>query len=157
MTERLEGKGAVKTIEKAVEQKKIDDKKRKPWEEKETFRIVFQGKSIQFEKTRAEVIEAIYETNRYFHGRGIVTFNEFLNYLGLDSVPEGDERGWEIYIGEAIYGYTWIDFGLKECYDEPWVTEIYMPIYPHFFEEEECENELNEGCKKYLSDGKKDN
>lgn len=154
MTEKLDGKGARKTIEKAVEQKKIDDKKGKPWDKPETFRIIFQGHSIQFEKPRSEVIEAFYETNRYFHGRGIITFNEFLQYLDQESVPEGDDRGWECCVGEAVYGYTWIDFGLKECIDEPWVTEIYFPVYPHFFEEEECEKEIEEGVYKHLSDNK---
>lgn len=149
MTDKLSGKDTSKVIEKAVEQKKLDEKAGKPWEEKETFRIVFQGQSIQFEATRAFVIEAIYETNRYFHGRGIVTFNEFLQYLGQPSVPEGDDRGWEAYVGEAVYGYSWIDFGLKECIDEPWVTEIYMACYPHFFEQEDCEKEIEEfGCEK---------
>lgn len=149
MTEQLSGKGAVKTIEKAVEQKKLDEKAGKPWQEKEEFRIIFQGHSIQFESTRADVIEAIYETNRYFHGRGVVTFNEFLGYLGQEPVgKEGDERGWEQYVGEAVYGYSWIDFGLKECEDEPWVTEIYMACYPHFFEEEDCQREIDEGVGK---------
>ncbi len=156
MTEKLDGKGAVKTIEKAVEQKKIDEKNGKPWEEKEQFRIVFQGQSIQFEATRSFVVEAIYETNRYFHDRGVVTFNEFLQWLGQPPVEEGDNRGWEIYIGESIYGYTWIDFGLKECEDEPWITEIYMPVYPHFFEEEMCEEEIERGCKKLGIGGPKD-
>lgn len=151
MTNKLNGKGASKFVEKAVEQKKLDEKKGKPWEEKEHFRIVFQGKSINFEATRADVIEAIYETNRYFHGRGIVTFNEFLYYLGQPSVDEGDDRGWEEYVGEAVYGYTWIDFGLKECIDEPWVTEIYMPVYPHFFDQEDAEAEVEEECKKLSS------
>lgn len=156
MTEKLDGKGARKTIEKAVEQKKLDEKKGKPWEEKEQFRIIFQGHSIQFEDTRANVIEAMYETNRYFHGRGIVTFNEFLHYLGQEPVEEGNDRGWEVYVGEAVYGYSWIDFGLKECEDEPWITEIYMPVYPHFFEEEDCEAEIEEGCRKLGIGGPKD-
>lgn len=151
MTEKLDGKGAVKTIEKAVEQKKIDEKNGKPWEKPETFRIVFQGKSIMFEEVRAKVIEAFYEANRYFHGRGQITFNEFLSCLGLNSVEEGDDRGWEQYVGEAVYGYTWIDFGLKECIDEPWVTEIYFPVYPHFFEEDECYKEIEEGVGKLSS------
>lgn len=152
MTAKFEGQGAVKTIEKAVEEKNgtgKDKKKLKPWEQKEHFRIVFQGHSILFESTRAEVMEAFYETNRYFHGRGQVTFNEFLEALGQESVPEGDDRGWEQYVGEAVYGYTWIDFGLKECEDEPWVTEIYMPVYPHFFEEDECNAEIEEGLTKW--------
>lgn len=154
MTEQLGGKGAAKTIEKAVEQKKLDEKAGKPWQEKEQFRIVFQGRSIQFESTRADVMEAIYETNRYFHGRGQVTFNDFLRYLGQEPVgKEGDERGWEQYVGEAVYGYSWIDFGLKECEDEPWITEIYMACYPHFFEEEDCHREIDEGIGKLYGSG----
>lgn len=154
MTDRLSGKDTSKVIEKAVEQKKLDEKAGKPWEEKEQFRIVFQGHSIQFEDTRANVIEAIYETNRYFHERGIITFNEFLHFLGQPPVEEGDDRGWEAYVGEAVYGYSWIDFGLKECIDEPWVTEIYMACYPHFFDQEDCENEIEEFCCGKLESGK---
>lgn len=154
MTEKLEGKGAAKTIEKAVEQKKLDEKNKKPWDIKENFRIVFQGQSILFESTRSDVITALYETNRLFRTKGVITFNEFLQYLGQNSVPGGDDRGWESYVGEAVYGYSWIDFGLKECEDEPWVTEIYMPVYPHFFDEEECEKEIDE-IYEANNDGKK--
>ena len=148
MTETLGGTGARKTIEKAVEQKRIDEKNGKPWESKEMFRIVFQGHSIQFEDTRANVMEALYETNRYFHGRGRITFNEFLHFLDQAPVDEGEDRGWEAYVGEAVYGYTWIDFGLKECEDEPWITEIYMPVYPHFFDEDDCQDEIEDGVRK---------
>ena len=152
MTEKLEGKGAAKVIEKATEQKKIDEKAGRSWENKEQFRIVFQGKNLMFEKSRNDVIEAIYEANRRFHIYGTLTFNEFLGFLGEEPVgKEGDDRGWEAYIGEAVYGYSWIDFGLKECEDEPWVTEIYMAVYPHFFNEEECYAEIDEGCKKLSS------
>lgn len=156
MTDKLSGKGAAKFVEKAAEQKKIDEKAGKPWSQKQQFRIIFQGKSIQFEETRENVIEAIYSTNRYFHERGIITFNEFLHYLGQPPVDEGDERGWECYVGEAVYGYTWIDFGLKQCDDEPWVTEIYMACYPHFFDQDDAESEIEEGCKKLMTDSFRD-
>lgn len=152
MTTKLSGNGAEKVIEKAIEQKKLDEKKGKPWEEKEQFRIIFQGHSIQFESTRIHVMEAIYELNRYFHIRGLVTFNEFLRYLEQPALPEGDDRGWEVYIGEATYGYTWIDIGLKECEDEPWITEIYMAVYPHFLDEEACDEEIEQGIRKLASE-----
>lgn len=148
MTDRITTPGTAKLIEGAVDQKVKDEKKGKPWEQKEKFRIKFQGQIIEFESTRVDVIEAIYEANRYFHGRGILTFNEFLHMLGQPPVEEGDDRGWECYIGEATYGYTWIDFGMKDCPDEPWVTEIYMACYPHFFDEDECDHEIEEGLKK---------
>lgn len=146
MTAKFEGKGAVKAIEKAVDEKNGDKekKKAKPWEQKEQFRIVFQGHSILFESTRADVMEAIYELNRTFHSIGHASFNDFLQYLGQKGLPEGDDRGWQDYVGRQVYGYSWIDIGLKECEDEPWVTEIYMACYPHFFEEEECRAELEE-------------
>ena len=153
MTDRLQGKGSSKIIEKAVEQKKLDEKNRKPWEENETFRIRFQGQTRDFKSTRADVIEALYETNRYFQGRGIITFNEFLSYLGQDPMEGGDDRGWEAHVGEAVYGYIWIDFGLKECEDEPWITEIYFACYPHLFDEEEAYAEIEEGCVKKIESG----
>lgn len=153
MTDKLSGKGSSKIIEKAVEQKKLDEKNRKPWEEKETFRIVFQGHTIEFQSTRADVIEALYETNRYFQGRGLITFNEFLAYLDQDSVEGGDDRGWEAHVGEAVYGYIWIDFGLKQDEDEPWITNIYFAVYPHLFDEDEAYAEVEEGCQKWLTSG----
>ena len=135
------------------EQKKLDEKNRKPWEEKETFRIRFQGHTIEFQSTRADVIEALYETNRYFQGRGLITFNEFLAYLGQDSVEGGDDRGWEAHVGEAVYGYIWIDFGLKQDEDDPWITDIYFAVYPHLFDEDEAYAEVEEGCQKWLTSG----
>ena len=155
MADKLDGKGSSKIIEKAVEQKKLDEKAHKPWNVEETFRIRFQNQTIEFKSTRSDVIEAFYETNRYFQGRGHVTFNEFLQYLGQKSVKEGDDRGWEAYVGEAVYGYTWIDFGLKQCEDEPWITDIYFAVYPHFFDEEDCYTEIDEDCKKLLSSPEK--
>lgn len=153
MTKKLEGPTAAKHIEKAVEQKKNDEKEGKPWTVKQQFRITFQGRSIQFESTRYDVMAAIYELNRRFHDRGVVVFNEFLEYLGQKdkACPDGDDRGWEVYIGETIYGYTWIDIGLKECPDEPWVTEIYMPVYPHLLDDELASEELLEEGGKYSS------
>ena len=58
MTDEINGKGSSQIIEKAVEQKKLDEKNNKPWEKKETFRIIFQNQTIEFESTRADVIEA---------------------------------------------------------------------------------------------------
>lgn len=148
MTDKLDGKGSARIIEKAVEQKKLDEKTSKPWDVKERFRIRFQNKVIEFESSRADVIEALYCANRYFQGRGMLTFNQLLEFFNQEPVEEGDDRGWEAYVGEAIYGYTWIDFGLKECEDDPGATDIFFAVYPHFFDEEQCNAEIEEGCKK---------
>lgn len=156
MTDRLSGNGSSKIIERAIEQKKIDEKNHKSWEKTETFRVAFQGETLEFESTRDKVIEAFYEANRYFQGRGILTFNEFLDLLDQQLLndeikKEGDIRGWEAHVGEAVYGYIWIDFALKQCEDEPWITEIYFPVYPHLFDEDEAYDEIDEGCVKKIS------
>jgi len=151
MTEKLVGKETSKFVEKAVEQKKICESKKQPWEEPTQFRIVFQGHSILFESTRADVMTAIYELNRLFHERGSATFNKFLEYLGQDPIDEGWERGWEQYIGETTYGYSWIDIALKQCEDEPWITEIFMVVYPHFLEEDYVDEEIEEFPSKISS------
>ena len=148
MTDKLDGKGSSRIIEKAVEQKKLDEKTSKPWDVKERFRIRFQDKVIEFESSRADVIEALYCANRHFQGRGMLTFNQLLEFFNQEPVEEGDDRGWEAYIGEAIYGYTWIDFGLKECEDDPGSTDIFFAVYPHFFDEEQCNAEIEDGCRK---------
>lgn len=155
MTDHISGTGTSNIIERAVEQKKIDDKNNKSWSKKDIFRIVFQGQTIEFESTRDKVIQAFYETNRLFQGKGIVTFNEFLGFLDQQIIDdkiqkEGDRRGWEMHVGEAVYGYSWIDFGLNENKDEPWVTEIYFPVYPHLFDEDEAYAEIDDGCTKKL-------
>lgn len=154
MTDQLDGKGSSKIIEKAVEQKKLDEKARKPWDKEEQFRIQFQNQIIEFTSTRADVIEALYQANRYFVGRGMLTFNEFLEILGQESVEGGDDRGWEAYIGETVYGYVWIDFGLSPSDDDPDVTDIHFAVYPHFFDEASCEEEIDEGCVKQLPEAK---
>lgn len=155
MTDEIAGKGSSTIIERAIEQKKLNEKNNKPSNDRQLYRIVFQGQTIEFESTNEQVMKAFYETNRLFQGKGIVTFNEFLNFLDqqiLDEkiAKEGDIRGWEAYVGEAVYGYTWIDFGMSPSKDEPWITEIYFPVYPHLFDEEEAYKEIDAGCTKKL-------
>ena len=145
MSEKLNGHGATKVVEKAVEQKKLDETNKKPWNVKEIFRIEFLGKRIEFESTRADAMEALYQTNRIFQLKEVVTFNEFLQFLGQDKVDGGDERGWEAYLGDSIYGYTWIDFGLKQSDEEPWITDIYFSVQPHPFDEVQCYEEIESG------------
>ena len=151
MADRIGGKGSSQIIEKAVEQKKLDTKSNKPWNKKETFRVVFEGQTIEFESTREDVLTAFYEANRRFQTKGILTFNEFMDILDQQILNDevfrkGNERGWEAYVGEAVYGYTWIDFSLQPVEDEPWITEIYFPIYPHLFDEEEAYTEIEKTC-----------
>ena len=66
MVDRIDGKGSSKIIEKALEQKKIDDKLPEKTGNEEWFRVTFQNQVITFKSTRADVIEGLYEANRYF-------------------------------------------------------------------------------------------
>lgn len=149
MHKKLDGEGAVKTVEKAVEQEKEDKKKNRPWQDKSWFSIKFEKAEIKFQSTREEVISGLYEANRYFIGRGSLSFNNFLEFLGLapkDYLTEeeyslADLEGWDQYTGEALYGYCWIDFALMEKPMED-VTEIYMPFQPHPMDYEEARKEI---------------
>lgn len=89
-----------------------------------------------FELYEREVMDAEYHTNRNFIMAGSITFNGFLEMLGLPSMPNGDEIGWCI-----CDGYMWIDFE-HELMHKPDGTPYYMvqSIFPPSTEEEleEC-------------------
>lgn len=158
MVDRIDGKGSSKIIEKAVEQKKIDDKSGQTQTGKEWFRITFQDQVVEFQSTKADVLEGLYEANRYFQLKGMLTFNEFLECFKCEPMKGGDDRGWEAYVGEAVYGYTWIDFYLNQDEGNPSFTDIDFAVYPHPFEEDEAYAEIDEFCKKKITDGSdKDN
>lgn len=63
-----------------------------------------------FESTFAGISDAEYELNRLFVLRGDATMKDFLDMLGIPSVPSADKYGWGEYIGEVKYGYRWVDF-----------------------------------------------
>jgi len=103
------GEAADYTVQRGIEQDERDaDDDRPPWDEVQTFYFEPYGKF--FERTMQEVFEAEYHINRNLQLRGNVTVNEFLDFLGLEHVSSGDELGWNLYDGEAFYGYQWIDF-----------------------------------------------
>lgn len=149
MTDRIGGAGTSKFIEKAVEQKKLEEKADKDdqaWEKRRKFKLKFEGETLEFESTLADVTTACYFANRQFILYGILTFNEFLNLLDQQMLTdkaskEGDRRGWEACVGEAVYGYSWIDIDIVDS-DEPDVKEITFPVYPHLFDEEEAYKEV---------------
>ena len=119
-----------------------------PWTEVRTFYI--DGQPELFERTMEQVWKAEFEANRKFIQEGCVTLNDFYRLLGLPEIPEGDKRGWESYIGEAYYGYTWIDFAHEDytLQSELVVTEIRMVCDPHPLTEEEASAEIDEAIKE---------
>jgi hypothetical protein len=58
-----------------------------------------------FESSINRVIQAEYFLNRDYTLAACASLNQFYNYLGLESIPEGDELGWSC--GSGIY---WLDF-----------------------------------------------
>ena len=61
-------------------------------------------------RTMAEVIDAEYQVNREFALAGCASFNTFLDALGVDPIPSGEDIGWSQDAGAIFYGYGWIEF-----------------------------------------------
>lgn len=99
--------------------------------------LVFEGESLfydefsgrYFKSTIDAVRAAEYEINRNFALRGYCELNEFYELLGLEPTDYGWSIGWNQYIGETSYGYTWIDFNhqIEETDDG---LEYYIISYP---------------------------
>lgn len=137
--ETLCGPGTNAAVEKAIKQEKKDaEEDRPPWDEVQTFYLDCCGKPIFFERTMEQVMQAEYSANRYFILNGSISLNEFLELLGLEPAPIGNEIGWEAYIGETQYGYRWIDFNHRWFVtdDRLTVCSIDMPFGPHSVMEE---------------------
>lgn len=63
-----------------------------------------------FTTTMAAVLNAEYHINRNLALRGECSLNEWLSFLGLDDVKNGDEMGWDINkMVEEMDSY-WLDF-----------------------------------------------
>ncbi len=134
-----------RAITDAIEDEREDKaEERPPWDEVQTFYL--EGYPKFFEATMEQVRCAEYVLNRNFVLRGDATFNEFLRFLGLDDIGEdGEKIGWERYIGEAFYGYSWVDFDhiYRVTDDGMSICEIHMPFAPHGFDEEDWSCEEN--------------
>lgn len=128
-------------IMKAIEQEKKDkEDNRPPWDEFQIFYLDCYSKGKFFERTMQQIMDAEYNANRWFILNGQLTLNEFLRILDLEPVEEGDEIGWDDYIGETLYGYRWIDFCHRHYQTDDGldVCAIDLPFEPHPLSEE-CE------------------
>ena len=69
----------------------------------------------------ASVLTAMYHVNRNLTIRGYVTLDEYYDFLGIDTIENGDILGWCM---EQLDGASWLDFDNKlvkmddglECY-----------------------------------------
>lgn len=136
--EMLCGPGTNAAIDKAIQQEKKDiEDDRPPWDETQTFYI--EGQSQFFTSTMEKVIRAEYLLNRCFIGQGSVMLNDLFELLNIPKTEEGDYVGWDEYIGEAHYGYKWIDFYHRYYTTEDGmsVCAIDMPFGPHRLDEDD--------------------
>ena len=110
--------------------------------QKEWFVIHFRDDDILFESTFISVLQATYDINKLFSGIGTVTFNQALGFFKQPEVEDGEDYGWDTYLGEAFYGYSWIDFEYRQGkFKGKDVTFIDMTFDPHCLTEEELEEE----------------
>lgn len=58
--------------------------------------------------------KAKYNLNKLFQQTGVVTINDLYGFLGIEKVPGGDERGWDVGMFDVINSMCledyWIDF-----------------------------------------------
>ena len=75
---------------------------------------------------------AMKNINRNMQLKDAVTFNEWLDFLGLDHIDAGDMYGWSTWSDE-FYGYKFIDFWLDdlEFKDGTPYKLITYPFMPH--------------------------
>ena len=90
--------------------------------EPEITRIFYDSYSGRyFETSIGKVIQAEYHLNRNFMLCGVVSLNDFYEFLGLEKTDIGYEVGWSNYNGD-IY---WIDFNhVKTELDDG--TEVFV-------------------------------
>lgn len=106
----LYGNDADVQVRAAIASDKIDrEKVGKSSDEKYLFYEELSGQ--YFERTKEEVLAAEYHFNRnYILRGGYGCLNEFYEFLDLPRTDFGDALGWSVWMGEAFYGYTWVDF-----------------------------------------------
>ena len=102
---------------RSITRKRDPFEKLMPCEPEEQTYLFYEPISREFiRRTFKEVIEAEYHLNRNFVLRGYTDVDELHDFLGMNRLPfeKGKELGWSMYMGEAYYGYDWIDFYHKE-------------------------------------------
>lgn len=88
----------------------------------------------QFEAYEREIMDAEYHFNRNYTMRGCASVNEWLEFLGLPSIKQGEDLGWSIT--QELY---WVDFEHRHVVNDDG-SEVYFinPVwYPWDNYEEE--------------------
>lgn len=121
------GEEADYRIEKRIAEGKMADSFT---DEKFIFRCDYFDDDIV--RTKEDVFNAFYHTNRNFALRGYSPLRELKEFLGVETRDLDTELGWSMYVGPEYYGYSWIDYYLEEVTDPDGikVLEIRFPFDP---------------------------
>lgn len=86
-----------------------------------------------FNATLNAVLNAEYHINRNLQLRGEVSINEFYEFVGIPSVENGDNIGWNMDYMLTAIGSTWLDFdndhtklddGMECCIVSPFIEPL---------------------------------
>ena len=103
------GEDTDQAIQESIAEDKYDDVH--VYSNEDNMRLFYEehyGK--YFERTMEEVLSAEMQVNQSFVENGVVTLNEFYEFLDLDPIPGGDLIGWEPDSMIEFYGHSWINF-----------------------------------------------
>ena len=89
-----------------------------------------------FSASMEDVLYEISQINRMLHVNGEICVNEYLDFLGLPEEDWGWGLGWSEYVGEASYGYRWIDIVPEETEitvngETKTIYKLWIPFMPH--------------------------
>jgi hypothetical protein len=107
--EELYGKDADREIKEEIAKDKYEETDIQVDDGTEMFYDNFSGQ--YFTSTTEKVQRAEYQINRDLSMRDWATVNEFYEYLGIPTIPGGDELGWSTCMNFDYYWQSWIDFG----------------------------------------------
>lgn len=136
--EEVHGEGADNEIKEAVARGKYEHVKEEVQNDKPDGKDVYlffdEYSNRYFWKSFNEVEDAMYHFNRNFALRGYADLNELYEFLQIGPTAYGAEVGWSIGASDAFYGYSWIDYYIKEHHsddpDNPTYYTIVLPFSP---------------------------
>lgn len=90
-----------------------------------------------FWSNKVSVMRAAIDINNILLHKGECTLQDFYDLLYLEDTEISNIIGWELYAGETIYGYRWIDVEIskKMLSDGREYYALYFPFEPHSINE----------------------
>lgn len=90
-----------------------------------------------FWSNKESVMRAAIDINNLLINNGECTLQDFYDLLNLEDTKISNIIGWDLYSGETMYGYRWIDveFYKKNLSDGREYYALYFPFEPHSINE----------------------